>query len=170
MKTVSIILVTLILPIMNIYGQGSGHDRQPAVAGSFYPSGSEKLKSELAGYFSSFDKPRPGIIVRAIIVPHAGYVYSGRTAAAGFAAIPSDATYDNVFLIGASHRYAFEGAVVFSSGNMITPLGTVKVNRQLGKELTDNNKWLIERDDVHVSEHSLEVQLPFIQYHITRQP
>jgi AmmeMemoRadiSam system protein B/AmmeMemoRadiSam system protein A len=155
---------------MNIYGQVSGHDRQPAVAGSFYPSGSEKLKSDLAGYFGSFGKPKPGTIVRAIIVPHAGYVYSGHTAAAGFAAIPSDAVYDNVFLIGASHRYAFEGAAVFDSGDMITPLGTVKVNRQLGRELVDDDKWFIERDDVHRPEHSLEVELPFIQYHLTHQP
>jgi AmmeMemoRadiSam system protein B/AmmeMemoRadiSam system protein A len=170
MKTVSIFLVTLILPLMNIYGQGSGNDRQPAVAGSFYPSGNEKLKSELAGYFSSFSKPKPGTKVRAVIVPHAGYVYSGHTAAAGFAAIPADAVYDNIFLIGASHRFAFDGAAVFDSGNMITPLGTVRVNRQLGRELTDKNRWFIERDDVHRPEHSLEVQLPFIQYHFTHQP
>jgi len=170
MKTVGIFLLTLILPLMNIYGQASGHDRQPAVAGSFYPSGSEKLRSDLSGYFSSFSKPKPGTKVVAIIVPHAGYVYSGHTAAAGFAAIPSNAVYDNIFLIGASHRYAFEGAAVFDSGNMITPLGTVVVNRPLGRELVDNGKWFIERDDVHRPEHSLEVQLPFIQYHLDHQP
>lgn len=170
MKTVSIFLVILILPLMNIFGQGSGHDRQPAVAGSFYPSVSEKLRSELSGYFSSLPGPEAGTKVRAIIVPHAGYVYSGHTAAVGFAAVKSDAVYENVFLIGASHRYAFEGAAVFCSGNMITPLGTVKVNKELGRQLVNNGKYFIERDDVHGPEHSLEVQLPFIQYHFTHQP
>ncbi|RPI32811.1 MAG: AmmeMemoRadiSam system protein B, partial [Nitrospiraceae bacterium] len=90
---------------MNIFGQG--RDRQPAVAGSFYPSGSDKLRNELAGYFEGAGEPRPGTQVMALLVPHAGYVYSGRTAAQGFAAVPADAIYDNIFLIGVSHRYAF---------------------------------------------------------------
>jgi AmmeMemoRadiSam system protein B/AmmeMemoRadiSam system protein A len=167
MKTVSIILVTLIFPLMNMCGQQAGHDRQPAVAGSFYPSGSNELRNELAGYFGSFAKPQPGVKVRAVIVPHAGYVYSGHTAAAGFAAVPSDAMYDNIFLIGASHRYAFDGAAVFCSGNMVTPLGTVQVNRELGQQLISSSRFFFERDDVHIPEHSLEVELPFIQYHFS---
>jgi len=168
MKTVSIILVMLIFPLMNIFGQG--HDRQPVVSGSFYPSGSERLKSELAGYFASCGKPDAGARVRAIIVPHAGYVYSGHTAAAGFAAIPSDAAYDNIFLIGVSHRYGFEGAAVYSAGNLATPLGTLKVNMELGEKLRSTNRWFIEKDEAHGPEHSLEVQLPFIQYHFTKPP
>jgi len=118
MKTVSLILITLILPLMNINGQGTGHDRQPAVAGSFYPSGSDKLRGELASYFNSLSKANPNARVRALIVPHAGYVYSGHTAAAGFAAVTPDAEYDNIFLIGASHRFAFDGAAVFISGTI----------------------------------------------------
>ncbi len=170
MKTVRLILITLILPLMNIYGQGTGHDRQPAVAGSFYPSGSDKLRSELAAYFSSLSKANPNARVRALIVPHAGYVYSGHTAAAGFAAVPADAEYDNIFLIGASHRYAFDGAAVFISGNMVTPLGTVEVNREVGQELINSSKFFFEKDDAHIPEHSLEVQLPFIQYHFSKVP
>lgn len=168
MKTVSIILVMLIIPLMNIFGQE--RDRQPVVSGSFYPSGSERLRSELEGYFASFGKPSPDVRVRAIIVPHAGYVYSGHTAAAGFASIPAGASYDNIFLIGVSHRYAFEGAAVFSGGNLITPLGTLKVNRELGDKLKSTNRWFIEKDEAHGPEHSLEVQLPFIQYHFRNPP
>lgn len=168
MKTVSIILVMLIILPMNLFGQE--RDRQPVVSGSFYPSGSERLKSELGGYFASFGRPEAGHPVRAIIVPHAGYVYSGHTAAAGFAAIPADAVYDNIFLIGVSHRYAFEGAAVFSSGNLVTPLGTLTVNKELGTQLKSTNKWFIEKDEAHGPEHSLEVQLPFIQYHFTPPP
>ena len=168
MKTVCIVLVMSIIPLMNIFGQE--RDRQPVVSGSFYPSVSERLRSELEGYFASFEKPLPGVRVRAIIVPHAGYVYSGHTAAAGFAAIPSGAKYDNIFLIGVSHRYGFEGAAVFSSGNLVTPLGTLKVNRELGELLKSTNRWFIEKDEAHGPEHSLEVQFPFIKYHFTDPP
>jgi AmmeMemoRadiSam system protein B/AmmeMemoRadiSam system protein A len=168
MKTVSLILVMLIFPLMNIFGQE--HDRQPVVSGSFYPAGSERLRSELAGYFTGFGEPRAGVHVRAIIVPHAGYVFSGHTAAAGFAAIPSGATYDNIFLIGVSHRYAFEGAAVFTSGNLVTPLGTMKVNSELGRKLQSTNRWFIPKDEAHGPEHSLEVQLPFIQYRFKSVP
>ena len=168
MKTVSLILLMLIFPLMNIFGQE--HDRQPAVSGSFYPAGSERLRSELAGYFAGFGKPREDVHVRAILVPHAGYVFSGHTAAAGFAAIPSGATYDNIFLIGVSHRYAFEGAAVFTSGNLVTPLGTVPVNSELGKKLQATNRWFVSKDEAHGPEHSLEVQLPFIQYRFKTVP
>jgi AmmeMemoRadiSam system protein B/AmmeMemoRadiSam system protein A len=168
MKRVSSVLVILIFPLMNIFGQGN--DRKPVVSGSFYPSGSERLRSELSGYFASFRKPDAGVKVRAIIVPHAGYVYSGHTAAAGYAAIPGEAVYDNIFLIGVSHRYAFEGAAVFSSGNLITPLGTLRVNREIGERLRSTNKWFIAKDEAHGPEHSLEVQLPFIQYHFKKPP
>ena len=142
MKTVCIILVMSIIPLMNIFGQE--RDRQPVVSGSFYPSVSERLRNELAGYFASFEKPNQGVSVRAIIVPHAGYVYSGHTAAAGYAAIPAGAKYENIFLIGVSHRYGFEGAAVFSTGNLVTPLGTLKVNRELGHQLKSVNRWFIE--------------------------
>lgn len=168
MKTVSLILLMLIFPLMNIFGQE--RDRQPVVSGSFYPAGSEQLRSELAGYFADFDKPRDGVHVRAILVPHAGYIFSGHTAAAGFAAIPSGATYDNIFLIGVSHRYAFEGAAVFTSGNLVTPLGTIPVNSELGKKLQSTNRWFITKDEAHGPEHSLEVQLPFIQYRFKPVP
>ena len=168
MKTVSLILVMLIFPLMNIFGQE--RDRQPVVSGSFYPAGSERLRSELAGYFAGFGEPRDGVHVRAILVPHAGYVFSGHTAAAGFAAIPSGATYDNIFLIGVSHRYAFEGAAVFTSGNLVTPLGTMKVNSELGRQLQSTNRWFIPKDEAHGPEHSLEVQLPFIQYRFKPVP
>ena len=157
-----------IIPLMNIFGQE--RDRQPVVSGSFYPSVSERLRSELEGYFASFEKPGPGVMVRAIIVSHAGYVYSGHTAAAGYAAIPAGAKYDNIFLIGVSHRYGFEGAAVFSSGNLVTPLGTLKVNRELGDFLKSANRWFIGKDEAHGPEHSLEVQLPFIQYHFKDPP
>ena len=116
MKTVLLIVIALILPHMITDGQEARRDRHPAVAGSFYPAGEEKLRSELENFFRTGNGPDRTVRVRAVIAPHAGYVYSGHTAAAAFAAIPSDAEYDNIFLIGSSHRYSFEGAAVFTSG------------------------------------------------------
>lgn len=170
MKTVVVISILLILPLMSINGQQAGKDRQPAVAGSFYPSGSEKLRSDLQELFGNCNGPVPGTKVRAIIVPHAGYVYSGHTAAAAFSAIPADAEYDNIFLIGASHRFAFEGAAVFISGDMVTPLGKVPVDRLKGKKLIDESRYFFTRDDAHNPEHSLEVELPLMQYHFKKTP
>jgi len=170
MKAVILIIVTLTIPLMNIFGQGSGRDRQPVVAGSFYSSDSDRLRGELAGFFVAAGSPEPGERVRALIVPHAGFVYSGQTAASGYASVPSDAVYENIFLIGVSHRYAFEGAAVFTSGNLVTPLGTLQVNRELGDRLKAANRWFIEKDEAHGPEHSLEVQLPFIQYHFRSAP
>jgi hypothetical protein len=66
-----------IIPLMNIFGQE--RDRQPVVSGSFYPSSVKGSEVKLSGYFASFGKPDPAVRVRAIIVPHAGYVYSGHT-------------------------------------------------------------------------------------------
>lgn len=168
MKTVDLIIVALILPIMGIFGQEASYDRKPAVAGSFYPSDPGKLKNELTSWFSSLNAPDKSVRVRAIIAPHAGYVYSGHTAAAAFAAVSNEAEYDNIFLIGCSHRYSYEGAAPYTGGNMLTPLGTVIVNRELGRELINDSRWFLDRDDVHMAEHSLEVQLPFIQFHLNR--
>ncbi|MFZ2287056.1 MAG: AmmeMemoRadiSam system protein B [Bacteroidales bacterium] len=153
---------------MDIFGQG--RDRQPAVAGSFYPSGSTQLRNELASYFAGASSTQQGAQVMALLVPHAGYIYSGRTAAQGFATVSADAVYDNIFLIGVSHRFAFEGAAVFTSGNLVTPLGTIQVNREIGEKLRSTNKWFIEKDEAHGPEHSLEVQLPFIQYYFKNTP
>lgn len=168
MKTVSLFLIMLISPLMNFFGQE--RDRQPVVSGSFYPSDPDILRSELAGYFASFRNPDNAVRVRAIIVPHAGYVFSGHTAAAGFASIPAGAVYDNIFLIGVSHRYAFEGAAVFNSGDLVTPLGRLKVNREAGEQLKRTNRWFIGKDEAHGPEHSLEVELPFIIYHFNPVP
>lgn len=155
---------------MDIRGQESQHDRLPVVAGTFYPASGDKLRNDLQTYFETCAGPVTNTRVRAVIAPHAGYVYSGHTAAAAFAAIPRDAEYDNIFLIGTSHRYSYEGAAVFTSGNLITPLGTLKVNCELGERLIKETAWFFRKDEAHVNEHSLEVLLPFIQYHLKKQP
>lgn len=165
----STLIFTLSLTAMNNKYQKTG-DRNPCAAGAFYPAAPEALKREIYGLFSAIGTRETFSGVRAIIIPHAGYVYSGKVAASGFAAIPPDQGYSNIFLIGSSHRVAFNGASVYNTGNYITPLGTIKVNLQIANELIENSRHFTFKPDAHLQEHCLEVQLPFIQSYFRNPP
>ena len=138
--------------------------REPAVAGQFYPGSSEGLKTELKQLFDLAAKKTTSGNTLAIISPHAGYIYSGAVAASAFMQVDPEKEYDSVFVIGSSHRYAFDGASVYTRGNFMTPLGMVPVNIKLSRELTTVNSFFTDRYDAQINEHSLEVQLPFLQY------
>lgn len=137
-------------------------DRQPAVAGSFYPAGKSELLKLLADYFNKA-LSRLNQSPLAIIVPHAGYIFSGNVAAAGFRQINRDAVFKHVFIIGSSHTTMFDGASVYSSGDFITPLGRVAVDTLAGW-LDKQYKFITNDIQPHIREHSIEVQLPFLQY------
>jgi len=140
-------------------------DRPPAVAGSFYPSDPEELKKMLADLFA---KAKPASVknVQAIICPHAGYVFSGIVAASSFNQIDPLKKYDNIFVIGSSHRVSFMGASIYTQGDYVTPLGHVTINTELAKKLIKENPVFIFNPDADKSEHSVEVQIPFLQYHM----
>jgi AmmeMemoRadiSam system protein B len=111
-------------------------DRQPAVAGTFYPSDREVLLKLLAEYFTK----APAVLNQrplAVIVPHAGYIFSGGVAAAGFKQIDRNAVFKHVFVIGSSHTTNFDGASAYSTGDFITPLGKVSVDTLAG--------WLVSK-------------------------
>lgn len=140
-------------------------DRQACVAGQFYPGNAGELRSELEVFF---DKalPRSDKNPLAIISPHAGYVFSGQVAANSFNQIDPLSKFERIFIIGSSHRVYFDGASVYNIGNYKTPLGTVEVDRQLATRLISDHKVFEFREDAHTTEHSLEVQLPFLQVHL----
>jgi MEMO1 family protein len=140
-------------------------DRQPAVAGQFYSSDPLRLKADLSTLFANAAAKQAENVL-AIISPHAGYVFSGEVAASGFNQIDPDKKYENIFILASSHRMSFEGASIYTKGNYITPLGKVKVNRELAAKLVRDNPVFTDKADAHISEHSLEVQLPFLQYKI----
>ena len=94
----------------------------------------------------------------------------GMVAASGYKSIPKDALYSNIFIIASSHRESFNGASVYSAGNYLTPLGEVKVNKEIAESLIEENKDIIFYHRAHDREHSIEVQLPFIQYHFDHTP
>jgi len=158
------LLLPLILFVSACTAQKPSIDRPAAVAGAFYPGTRPELESMLGDLFARAVPPGNLKDVVAIIVPHAGYVYSGVVAASGYNAVDRSRTYDNVFIIGPSHTVGFEGASVYTAGNFQTPLGTVEVNRQLGDELIKKSRLFSDRRDAHATEHSVEVQVPFLQH------
>ncbi len=146
----------------------SAEDRAPAVAGQFYPASATELRATLADFFSHAVQPTGKDPVEALIVPHAGYVFSGQVAASGFAQIDPQRSIDNIFLIGVSHNAAYEGAAVYVDGDFLTPLGRVPVNTEIGRILLGRQGPFLENNRAHAVEHALEVQLPFLQYHLKR--
>ncbi len=140
-------------------------NRPPAVAGSFYPASPAELKSTLDKLFLSSAPSENLNNIAAIISPHAGYVYSGTVAASAFNQLSQDVVYDNIFLIGSSHHVSFDGAALYSIGNYVTPLGLARVNLSITKKLLEQNPEIFKSlPDVQANEHSLEVQIPFLQY------
>ena len=148
--------------------QGTQTDRQPAVAGQFYPADKSELTKTLKDLFAESAPSGKMSGIEAIICPHAGYVYSGRVAASSYNQLDPDKEYDNIFILGPSHYVGFEGASVYDEGDFITPLGTVKVNRELGRELVKKYSVFSDRTDAQMREHSIEVQLPFLQYRLQK--
>lgn len=142
-------------------------DRQPEVAGSFYPADSMELKSALEEAFSrAVPRKTKGNVV-AIISPHAGYVYSAKIAASAFNQIDDSKSYEHIFVVGSSHHDLFEGASIYTSGDYITPLGHIKSD-PLGKELVKSYDVFTSNPSPHTGEHTIEVQLPFLQYKLKR--
>ncbi|MDO9614685.1 MAG: AmmeMemoRadiSam system protein B, partial [Bacteroidota bacterium] len=141
-------------------------NRKPYAAGRFYTNKPDELKTQLQLLFAKSLQKKHENKLRAIIVPHAGYVYSGEVAASAFNQIDPNRKFENIFIIGSSHTTTFPGASVYCSGNYETPLGTVEVNIELAKQLVAENKILKSYPEAHLHEHSLEVQLPFLQYHL----
>lgn len=138
--------------------------REPAFAGQFYPGTKKELDSELKELFhEAKDATVISEQLRAVISPHAGYMFSGQVAASAFNQIPAGATYKRIFVLASSHRFRFNGAAVFTAGNYSTPLGEIKVDTKLAKKLLKSSEVFLNKPEAHENEHSLEVQLPFLQ-------
>jgi AmmeMemoRadiSam system protein B/AmmeMemoRadiSam system protein A len=155
---------------MEAFSQNNPSDRQPVAAGRFYPANRQTLNEDLRQLFESCVKPAEKLSVRAIISPHAGYIFSGKIAAAAFSAIDPNAKFKNIFIIGSSHIMAFDGASVYNAGDFLTPLGRVTVNREIADKLKEENRLFRFPVTAHINEHSIEVQLPLLQYYFPDPP
>jgi MEMO1 family protein len=136
--------------------------KEPSVAGIFYPADKNELRESVERFLAAVERPqRDGRIV-ALISPHAGYRFSGQVAAYGYKEI-KDSAIQKVILIGASHHAGFKGASVYTTGSFRTPLGDVKINEPLAKKLLNDIADVTFYPEAYEKEHSIEVQLPFLQ-------
>ena len=133
--------------------------RLPAVAGRFYPSNPKELTSLIRNY-SQADAQHPAISAKACLVPHAGYMYSGHVAGAVFARLELP---KKIIVLGVRHYPRGEPAAILSSGAWRTPLGDAPIDEDLASALRRECPLLREDSVAHSTEHSLEVQLPFLQ-------
>jgi hypothetical protein len=145
-------------------------NRKPVYAGTFYPASKAALESQLQELFRNARPVELKGRAQTLIVPHAGYDYSGVVAASGYKSIPADTPYKNIFIIASSHRAQFNGVSVYPSGSYITPLGEVQVNQEVTSALINGNKNISYYSQAHDQEHSIEVQIPYLQYHFKEVP
>ncbi len=137
--------------------------RPSAVAGLFYPARATELENLLSEQFESLPQNRH-YHPKALIVPHAGYVYSGKVAAKAYQSLRHHAeNIRRVVMIGPSHRVTFRGVAISSADYFATPLGSIALDKAGIARLADIDgvQFL---DTAHENEHSLEVQLPFLQF------
>ena len=131
--------------------------RPPAVSGRFYPSDEKKLALEIEKYTSSANKKS---FARGCVVPHAGYLYSGHVAGAVYSEIEIPA---RCILLGPRHFPGGEAMAIISEGSWRTPFGDAQIDSELAAELKRACPLLREDRMAHEREHSLEVQIPFLQ-------
>jgi len=136
--------------------------REPAVAGAFYPDKPEILTRDVKRYLENAKKEKVDGEIVALVVPHAGYMYSGQVAAYAYRLIEGK-TFDSVVVVGPSHRALFKGASLYDRGAYRTPLGLVSVDVDLSKRMMERRKEIQFLPEAHAEEHSLEVQIPFLQ-------
>ncbi|MBN1829223.1 MAG: AmmeMemoRadiSam system protein B [Deltaproteobacteria bacterium] len=136
--------------------------RKSAIAGSWYPGRPDVLRADIERYLDKATiEPVQGAIT-SIVVPHAGYMYSGAIAAHAYKLLKGR-VFDSVVVVGPSHRLPFQGASVYAAGGFETPLGVVPVDEALARKIMAANPLIREFPPAHSQEHSVEIQLPFLQ-------
>ena len=145
--------------------------RQPCVAGAFYEKGEAELQNQITGCFTH--KLGPGRVPKRVdgqkkilgfVVPHAGYVYSGPVAAHSYSQLASDGTPDAVIILGPNHTGLGSGVSIMTKGGWQTPLGVATIDTPLAEQIRNSSSIIDDDETAHVSEHSIEVQLPFMQF------
>ncbi len=139
--------------------------RKPIVVGQFYPAEKASLQQALDELLSiePLDETSLPAKIIAGIVPHAGWVCSGAVAGKVFRAIQSRGPVETFVLFGAVHRYGLNRSAIFSSGQWETPLGSIEIDQTLAEQILAETDLVTDNPQAHMGEHSLEVQIPFIQ-------
>ena len=137
--------------------------RSPAVAGSFYPDSPTVLSARVEKFVDDAEFTETAGKLIGLIAPHAGYVYSGHVAGHAYKQLVGQ-SFDTVVLLGLSHRYRIDGAAIYARGAFRTPLGDIEIDEGLAAEIMRLNNGIVDLPSAHTNEHSLEVQLPFLQH------
>jgi len=156
-----LIVIALLIAAALVLNAGGGI-KEPFVAGGFYPADKTALGKVTADFLARADTPTVEGQLIALIAPHAGYEYSGAVAAYAYKHL-TERNIDTVILMGPSHHSPFTGVAVYTTGGMRTPLGTIKINSSIAKALLDEKSQVASYPAAFDKEHSLEVQLPFLQ-------
>ena len=158
--------------MMNIFGKQEPVVRPATQAGRFYDGNPQSLSHEVDSFLALHANDKQYDHVAALIVPHAGYYFSGNVAATAYMSLPKDKQYKRIFLLGPSHHEWLDAASVNTEADYYeTPLGQVKVDREITLLLTSNADSVFSyQPKAHDREHCLEVQLPFLQRRFKEVP
>ncbi len=138
--------------------------REPVVSGMFYPAGKDSLAKMIATLLTQANsEKREGRKLFGLISPHAGYIYSGGCAAYGYKLLKGE-KFDTVIVMGPSHYAYLDGASVWTEGFYKTPLGSVPIDKESAQFLLSQDVNIEFHQIAHLQEHSIEVQIPFLQY------
>lgn len=138
----------------------------PDFAGQFYPSPKEELSQMIDGFLDQADLLPVSGRISILISPHAGYGFSGKTAAFGYKLIKNK-NYKTVIILGTSHQKFFNGAALYGPGTFNTSLGQIKIDEEFSRGITGSDTEVFEDSSAFSKEHSVEVQLPFLQKVLT---
>lgn len=150
------------LVFLSACSSGAQEIKYPNVSGSFYPSNPKALSEKIDSYLKNAIVPEISGKIIALISPHAGYEYSAAIAAHGYKLIQGK-QYKTVIVLAPSHSYGFNGISIWPEGKFITPLGDIEVDADFASQIMKKLDWAKFIPEAFAKEHSLEVQLPFVQ-------
>jgi AmmeMemoRadiSam system protein B len=145
--------------------------RRPCVAGAFYPADPERLKKAIQECFTHRlgpgalpEQKSPDRKIVSVVCPHAGYMYSGPTAAHSYHQLASEASPDSIVALGPNHTGLGGPVSLWGTGAWETPLGRASIDEELARAIFKASDFIDMDETAHLREHSIEVQLPFLQY------
>ncbi|MBU1852693.1 MAG: AmmeMemoRadiSam system protein B [Candidatus Omnitrophica bacterium] len=157
-----ILILTVLMSLLSCSSSSSEEPRRPAVSGAFYPADEARLKEMLNGFLADVRKHDIEGRILAIVVPHAGYVYSGQVAAYGFKQLEGRKV-SSAILICNSHTARFPGIAIDGYSTWKTPLGLIALDKEIGDKIVRTDSIFQYNSPVHERDHTIEVQLPFLQ-------
>jgi hypothetical protein len=165
-KRLVVIGIIFLTAVFSLNCSFAAEIKEPSAAGVFYPDNPKELASMLDDLLTLKETDKTGQNIFSLILPHAGYGFSGKTASLGYSLLKGK-DYKTVVIIGTSHHYPFNGVSVYPSGFFATPLGSIEIDSAFTQELLNKDPEIYFEPRAFEKEHSLEVQLPFLQKTLT---